>query len=85
MQELYPIESSATSGMSTKKSRKAKRVFKECPQCHRRFLAKRANQVLDRKVCGNKYARLHPKQIAPAGMMLEPANAVPEPLIATEF
>jgi ribosomal protein L37AE/L43A len=85
IEELYPIEFFATSGMPTKKSRRAKRSFKECPQCHRRFLAERANQVFDRKACGNKYARLHPKQTAPAGMMLEPANAVPESLITQEL
>jgi hypothetical protein len=83
--ELYPIESSAPSAVPTRKSRRVRRPYKECPQCHRKFLAKRASQVFDRKVCRNKYARLHPQQTAPAGMMLEPANAVPEPLIAQKL
>jgi hypothetical protein len=55
------------------KARKVSRHFKNCKQCSKRFLAKRANQEFHAKSCGlrwNRSNRLNP-QTQSSAMMLE--------------
>jgi hypothetical protein len=67
VRELWAFDSGT---VRRKSSRKAVRHFKNCRQCGKRFLAKRANQEFDTKKCGLRWNRAH----AGAGMMLETAQ-----------
>jgi hypothetical protein len=71
VRELWAFDSGA---VRRKSSRKTLRHFKNCRQCGKRFLAKRASQEFDGKKCGLRWNRAH----ASSRMMLETAQAAPQ-------
>jgi hypothetical protein len=70
----YPIKAATVIQIRTRKTRRAKRSYKNCKECGTRFLARRSDQEFHARKCLRRYLRLRPAQAVPI-----PANGPLEP------